>query len=117
LLAKNPLLHDKYVEVQGFIAQRVSELLLSLRDAKMMDFSDEDLPDIVSILRLVNTFWLSFYQTQNNDNEINDAVFYQGVLKILVIIHPYISTEAKSEFLEARAMYRQRCQDSLLNTA
>ncbi|ARD44486.1 MULTISPECIES: TetR/AcrR family transcriptional regulator [Colwelliaceae] len=113
LLAKNPLLHDKYVEVQSFIAQRVSELLLSLREAKMMEFSDEDLPDIVSILRLVNTFWLSFYQTQNNDNEINDAVFYQGVLKILVIIHPYISEGAKSEFLEARAMYRQRCQDSL----
>ena len=113
LLAKNPLLHDKYVEVQGFIAQRVSELLLSLRNAKMMDFLDEDLPDIVSILRLVNTFWLSFYQTQNNDNEINDAVFYQGVLKILVIIQPYISDEAKDEFLEARAMYRQRCQNSL----
>ncbi|MBA6389938.1 TetR/AcrR family transcriptional regulator [Colwellia sp. BRX10-3] len=113
LLAKNPLLHDKYVEVQSFIAQRVSELLLSLRNANMMDFSDEDLPDIVSILRLVNTFWLSFYQTQNNDNEINDAVFYQGVLKILVIIHPYISDAAKDEFLEARAMYRQRCQDSL----
>tara|TARA_R110000737_G_scaffold123766_1_gene155869 strand:- start:21178 stop:21834 length:657 start_codon:yes stop_codon:yes gene_type:complete len=113
LLAKNPLLHDKYVEVQSFIAQRVSELLLSLRDANMMDFLDEDLPDIVSILRLVNTFWLSFYQTQNNDNEINDAVFYQGVLKILVIIQPYISDNAKNEFLTARAMYRQRCQDSL----
>jgi AcrR family transcriptional regulator len=113
LLAKNPLLHDKYVEVQSFIAQRVSELLLSLRNANMMDFSDEDLPDIVSILRLVNTFWLSFYQTQNNDNEINDAVFYQGVLKILVIINPYISDAAKDEFLEARTMYRQRCQDSL----
>ena len=38
LLAKNPLLHDKYVEVQDFIAQRVSELLLSLRDANMMEF-------------------------------------------------------------------------------
>lgn len=113
LLAKNPLLHDKYVEVQGFIAQRVSELLLSLRDARMMDFQDEDLPDIVSILRLVNTFWLSFYQTQNNETEINDAVFYQGVLKILVIIQPYITENAKSEFLEARAMYRKRCQDSL----
>ena len=113
LLAKNPLLHNKYVEVQGVIAQRVSELLLSLRNEKMMDFLDEDLADIVSILRLVNTFWLSFYQTQNNDNEINDAVFYQGVLKILVIIHPYISDEAKDEFLEARAMYRQRCQNSL----
>ena len=113
LLAKNPLLHDKYVEVQGVIAKRVSELLLSLRAANMMDFADEDLPDIVSILRLVNTFWLSFYQTQNNDTEINDAVFYEGVLKILVIIQPYVTDSAKEEFLEARAMYRQRYQDSL----
>ena len=113
LLAKNPLLHDKYVEVQSFIAGRVSQLLLSLKKAEMMEFDDEDLPDIVSILRLVNTFWLSFYQTQNNDVEINDSVFYQGVLKILVIIHPYISDSAKEEFLAARTMYRKRLEDSL----
>lgn len=116
LLAKNPLLHDKYVEVQGVIAKRVSELLLSLRSANMMEFSDEDLPDIVSILRLVNTFWLSFYQTQNNNTEINDAVFYEGVLKILVIIQPYVTGNAKAEFLEARAMYRQRYQSSMSAT-
>ncbi|NQZ80042.1 MAG: TetR/AcrR family transcriptional regulator [Colwellia sp.] len=113
LLAKNPLLHDKYVEVQSVISTRVSELLLSLKEADMMAFDEADLPDIVSILRLVNTFWLSFYQTQNNDKDINDAVFYQGVLKILVIIHPYITDSAMDEFLEARAMYRQRCQDGI----
>jgi len=113
LLAKNPLLHDKYVEVQSVISTRVSELLLSLKAANMMAFDEADLPDIVSILRLVNTFWLSFYQTQNSDKDINDAVFYQGVLKILVIIHPYITDSAMNEFLEARTMYRQRCQDSI----
>jgi AcrR family transcriptional regulator len=113
LLAKNPSLHDKYVEVQSIISTRVSELLLSLKEADMMAFDQADLADIVSILRLVNTFWLSFYQTQNNDKDINDAVFYQGVLKILVIIHPYITDTAMDEFLEARAMYRQRCQDSI----
>jgi AcrR family transcriptional regulator len=113
LLAKNPLLHDKYVEVQSVISTRVSELLLSLKEADMMAFEEADLPDIVSILRLVNTFWLSFYQTQNSDKDINDAVFYQGVLKILVIIQPYITESAMNEFLEARTMYRQRCQDSI----
>lgn len=113
LLAKNPLLHDKYVDVQSFIADRVSQLLLSLKKANMMEFDDEDLPDIVSILRLVNTFWLSFYQTQNNDAEIHDSVFYQGVLKILVIIQPYISDSAKEEFLAARTMYRKRLEASM----
>ena len=113
LLAKNPQLHEKYVEVQDLIAQRVSEMLISLRDANMMQFDDDELPDIVSILRLINTFWLSFYQTQNKDADINDSVFYDGVLKILVMIRPYITESAMDEFIEARAMYRQRHRDAL----
>jgi len=114
LLAKNPLLREKYVEVQHSIAERVSQLLLSMREADMMAFEDDELPDIVSILRIVNTFWLSFYQTQNIDTEINDSVFYEGVLKILVIIRPYIAERALPEFLKARDMYRRRIKDSLV---
>ena len=114
LLAKNPCLRDKYVGVQQSIAERVSQLLISLKEAEIIDFDDEELPDIVSILRLVNTFWISFYQTQNIDIEINDSVFYQGVLKILVIIRPYTTKEAMPEFIKARAMYQQRYKLALL---
>jgi AcrR family transcriptional regulator len=114
LLAKNPLLHGKYVEVQHTISQRLSEMLVSLREADMMDFNDDELPDIVSILRLINTFWLSFYQTQNENTEINDSVFLEGVLKILVLLRPYITESAKADFLEARTMYQQRHKDALV---
>lgn len=113
LLDKNPSLREKYVEVQHSIAERVSQLLLSLRRAKMIDFDDEELADMVSILRLINTFWLSFYQTQNIVTDINDSVFYQGVLKILAILRPYTTKEALSELLRARDMYQQRYQDAL----
>ncbi|MGB0935838.1 MAG: TetR/AcrR family transcriptional regulator [Colwellia sp.] len=112
LLDKNPNLREKYVEVQQSIAQRVSELLLSLRTANVIAFKDEELADIVSILRIINTFWLSFYQTQNIVHEINDAVFYQGVLKILVILRPYTTEEALPELNKARDMYRERCRIS-----
>lgn len=113
LLAKNPLLHEKYVEVQHTISKRLSEMLQSLRDADMMTFEDDELADIVSILRLINTFWLSFYQTQNENTEINDSVFLEGVLKILVLLRPYITASAKADFLEARAMYQLRHKDAL----
>lgn len=114
LLAKNPMLREKYVEVQHCIAERVSQLLLKLRDADMVNFEDEELPDIVSILRLVNTFWLSFYQTQTSKVEINDAVFYEGVLKILVIIKPYASASALPEFYKAREIYREHFRNAQL---
>ncbi|GHF99883.1 TetR/AcrR family transcriptional regulator [Thalassotalea marina] len=113
LLAKNPLLHEKYVEVQHTISKRLSEMLVSLRDANMMTFEDDELADIVSILRLINTFWLSFYQTQNENTEINDSVFLDGVLKILVMIRPYITESAKPDFMKAKAMYQQRHKEAL----
>ncbi|MCW8832240.1 MAG: TetR family transcriptional regulator, partial [Colwellia sp.] len=58
-------------------------------------------------------FWLSFYQTQNIVNEINDSVFYQGVLKILVILRPYTTDVALPELIKARDMYQQRYQQAL----
>jgi AcrR family transcriptional regulator len=114
LLAKNPQLHVKYVEVQSTISLRLSEMLMSLRDADIMTFDEAELSDIVSILRLINTFWLSFYQTQNYNAEINDSVFLEGVLKILVMLHPYITDTAKADFIEARSMYRQRHKAALV---
>ena len=110
LLDKNPALREKYVEVQQSISERVSQLLISLKKADFIDFNDDELADIVSILRLINTFWVSFHQTQTMVNEINDSVFYQGVLKILVILRPYTKAHAISELNQARDVYLQRCQ-------
>lgn len=113
LLDKNPSLREKYVEVQQSISERVSQLLILLRTADIIDFQDEELSDIVSILRLINTFWVSFYQTQNIVNEVNDSVFYQGVLKILVILRPYTKAHAINDLNESCALYEQRYQEAI----
>lgn len=113
LLDKSPALREKYVAVQQSIAERVSQLLISLKAADIINFEDDELVDIVSILRIVNTFWLSFYQTQNLTTEMNDTVFYQGVLKILVILRPYTTEHALPELIKARNIYKQRAQEIL----
>lgn len=113
LLDKNPSLREKYVEVQQSISERVSQLLISLRAADIIDFPDDSLADIVSILRLINTFWVSFYQTQTIVNEVNDSVFYQGVLKILVILRPYTKAHAIDELNQSCELYQQRYQEAI----
>jgi len=115
LLDKNQNLREKYVEVQHAISERLSQLLLSLKSAQAIDFDEDELADIVSILRIINTFWVSFYQTQNIVKEVNDTIFYQGVLKILAILRPYITDKSLPELKKAKEMYQQRCQDALLN--
>ncbi len=111
LLDKNPILREKYVEVQQSISERVSQLLILLRASDFIDFADDELADIVSILRLINTFWVSFHQTQTIVSEVNDSVFYQGVLKILVILRPYTKVHAISELNQARDVYKKRYQE------
>jgi len=113
LLDKNPSLREKYVEVQQSISERVSQLLILLRAEDIIDFPDDSLADIVSILRLINTFWVSFYQTQTIVNEVNDSVFYQGVLKILVILRPYTKEHAIDELNKACEFYQQKFQESV----
>lgn len=113
LLDKNPALREKYVEVQQAIGARVEDMMLSLRAHNIILFDDNELADLVSILRLVNTFWVSFYQTQRVNAEIDASVFYEGVLKILVILKPYTNKAALPEFLKAREMYQQRYRQAL----
>lgn len=116
LLDKNPSLREKYVEVQELISNQVSDLLISLRDVGMISFEEEELPDLVSVLRIVNTFWLSFYQTQNVDPVIDSSVFFEGVLKIFALIRPYTTPAALPEFIKARDLYLKR-QEELLTVA
>ncbi|QOL26470.1 TetR/AcrR family transcriptional regulator [Thalassotalea sp. LPB0316] len=111
LLDKNPSLREKYVEVQELIRTQVSDLLISLRDVNMISFEDEELPDLVSVLRIVNTFWLSFYQTQNLHPNIDSSVFIEGVLKIFALIRPYTTPAALPEFIKARDLYLKRHQE------
>ncbi|GLX83826.1 TetR family transcriptional regulator [Thalassotalea loyana] len=113
LLDKNPSLREKYVEVQELIRTQVSDLLISLRDVDMIAFEDDELPDLVSVLRIVNTFWLSFYQTQNLNPEIDSNVFIEGVLKIFALIRPYTTPSALPEFIKARDLYLKRHQEML----
>ncbi|GLX82137.1 TetR/AcrR family transcriptional regulator [Thalassotalea eurytherma] len=116
LLDKNPSLREKYVEVQEYISKQVSDLLISLRDVDMIAFEDEELPDLVSVLRIVNTFWLSFYQTQNLNPEIDSSVFFEGVLKIFALIRPYTTPKALPDFIKARDLYLKR-QEEMLTVA
>ncbi|MCP4955159.1 MAG: TetR/AcrR family transcriptional regulator [Photobacterium aquimaris] len=113
LLDKDPTLREKYVEVQQTITERISELLLSLRSANIIKFANDELADIVSVLRLINTFWISFYQTQTLVSELDDSVFYQGVLKILVILKPYTTEKARDDLSKAHDKYQQKYQQAL----
>lgn len=113
LFSKNPTLHQKYVDVQAAITNKIDDLLLSLREANIVNFANDDLDDLTSLLRFVTTYWLSFYQTNSINAPIGPAAFYEGLLKILTLLQPYITEEALDEFKQAKALYKQRHKEAL----
>ena len=112
LLRKNPSLHKKYVEVQDTINQKIGEMMVSLRTAEILSFEDENLDDLSCLLRFVTTFWLSFYQTQQLNAKIDASAFYEGILKILAMLQPYVTEHALPEFKQAKSLYQQKYQQA-----
>lgn len=112
LLRKSPELHSKYVEVQNAMSVKISDMLMSLRDAEIVEFEDDELSDLSSIMRFVTTFWLSFFQTQTVNATIDASAFYEGLLKVFAVLKPYVTPSAMESFKQAHAIYLERYQQS-----
>jgi AcrR family transcriptional regulator len=113
LLAKNEHLHQKYLDVQVPLIEKVKTMLYSLRDAEFIAFEEDDVIDIVSLLRIVITYWLTFHQTQSLEKDVKESAFNEGILKVLSILQPYATKQAKAEFRKAKMEYQKRVAESI----
>ncbi|MDN3652798.1 TetR/AcrR family transcriptional regulator [Thalassotalea ponticola] len=114
LLAKNPALKKRFSEIQRQIKQRVLNMLHSLNDANILDIAEDEYEDLTCLLRLTTTFWLSYLQTQVDDEpEINDQRIYEGLLKIFALLSPYVTNDARDAFETARGKYKNLLQQAM----
>ncbi|WP_394175678.1 TetR/AcrR family transcriptional regulator [Thalassotalea litorea] len=107
LLSKNPSLKKRYSEIQREIIKKVSSMLVSLKEADILNIKEEELDDLTCLLRITTTFWLSYLQTQHDEPVIDDAALYQGLMKIFALLSPYVTENAREEFEKARDHYRE----------
>ncbi|NMP16025.1 MULTISPECIES: TetR/AcrR family transcriptional regulator [unclassified Thalassotalea] len=118
LLAKNPALKKRYSEIQRQIKQRVLHMLHSLSDAGILSIQDDEYEDLTCLLRLTTTFWLSYLQTQvDEEPDINDESIYDGLLKIFALLSPYVTSDARDAFETARDKYKTLQQQAMTETA
>ncbi len=113
LLSKNPALKKRYSEIQKEIKAKVSGMLISLKDADILNIKDEELDDLTCLLRLTTTFWLSYLQTQFDEPTIDDSNLYDGLLKIFALLSPYVVENARADFEKARSHYKALEQQAL----
>ncbi|WNC71932.1 TetR/AcrR family transcriptional regulator [Thalassotalea psychrophila] len=114
LLSKNPALKKRYSEIQKEIIQKVSSMLQSLNEAEILSIKEDELDDLTCLVRITTTFWLSYLQTQLDENpKIDDASLYEGLLKIFALLSPYVTDQARQDFENARSQYKILKQEAL----
>ena len=114
LLANSPQLHQKYLDLQAPLVEKVRNLLILLRENNIIKFDDDDLHDIISLLRVVITYWLTFHRTQSLEKDVKETAFNEGILTVLSILKPYATDEALPELKRAKQEYLARINDEEL---
>lgn len=110
ILARNPALHQEYFEVQQQLAERVIAILRSLKDEAILIIDDQDLPDLAHTVKIMVTFWISYQTTQAVEAAITRPVIYQGVLKVLFLIRPYLAPQARETIARLEDHYQRLAQ-------
>lgn len=88
----------------------VVALLRSLREGGIIDVSDEDLPDLGQTIKMVVTCWIPFQIAQAPNTRITKPLLYQGVLKVLFLLRPYVQPQVAGQIQQLEQHYRQLAQ-------
>ncbi|WP_341502694.1 TetR/AcrR family transcriptional regulator [Gallaecimonas sp. GXIMD4217] len=107
ILARNPELHQEYYEVQQRLAERVIAILKSLREEGIFAIDDEALPYLAHTIKILVTFWISYQTTQAVEARITRPVIYQGVLKVIFLIKPYLTEAARDTIARLEDHYKK----------
>lgn len=108
ILLRDKTLQQRYLNVQEAISGRADVVLKALRDNKLIDASDEEIEDLIQLMKVVVAFWISYQMCQSNEVKVEVPAVYDGVVKLIALIKPYATEVAKEDFAKLQQNYRDR---------
>ncbi|MGL6348890.1 MAG: TetR/AcrR family transcriptional regulator [Aeromonas sp.] len=107
ILSRDESLQQKYLKAQEQLRARVVALLKSVREGGIIAISDDDLPDLGETIKMVVTCWIPFQIAQAPHTHITKPLLYQGVLKVLFLLRPYVQPKVAVQIRQLEQHYRQ----------
>lgn len=105
ILARDKELHQRYLVAQKRLFQRIINSLIEIRGQGYLELDDEMIDDLAQTLKLVVTFWISYQQTQSEE-EITQATISEGVLKVICIFKGHVSDKGRDHLAQIEKNYR-----------
>jgi hypothetical protein len=95
ILSRDAQLQASYLETQSRLLVRMIDTVKGFKRQGILNIDDTDIPEFVHALKLTVTFWVSYLKTQQPNAKIEKSMVYRGVLTVLLMFKPYMSTENK----------------------
>ena len=106
ILHRDPELHLQYLAVQQELTVNLQALLREMNAQRVLAIPDEEIEPLTEVLRLLVSFWVSYQSAQSLTPRISQAVLYQGVARVLLLLKPYFHPEQGLELASLTAHYQ-----------
>ncbi|MDP2562529.1 TetR/AcrR family transcriptional regulator [Psychrobium sp. 1_MG-2023] len=115
ILARDDVLHQRYLEAQKALNQRMVGILKEMRGQGYTTIEDEMIEDLAHTLKLVVTFWISYQHTQTQQ-EITKATISDGVLKVIGIFKGYLTPSGLEAISKIESDYKESVEAQSIGT-
>ena len=106
IMARDPELRAQFTLVHNKMMEKIHHLIVSLQVANVIDMDTDDIDDLANIIKQQVTFWISYCKTSSENTDVTDELIYNGLLKVILLFKPYITSEYKDTINDISTRYR-----------
>lgn len=112
IVLRDKALHKKYLAAHGLLGERAKFAVIKLKRDKIIDIEDDEIDDLIELMRVVGSFWTSYLMANTIDERISKSRVYKGVAKILSLLWPYTTPEGKQRLSKLKNKYTELSKES-----
>ncbi len=107
IVLRDKELHAQYLSAHNVMGERAKQSVINLKRDNIIQIDDEEIDDLIELMRVVGSFWMSYLMANANDEIITKASIYRGVVKIMTLLWPYTTPVGRTRLLVLRNKYEK----------
>ncbi len=107
ILSQDEQLKENYLAIQNTLQTRATRIIQQLANDKVIDLSENDVPQLADTMRLILGSWISYKLAQSTHAAITKACLYEGVLRVIMLTKAHATAESKETFTRLELHYQE----------
>ncbi len=107
IVLRDKELHKQYLSAHNIMGERAKQSVINLKRDNIIAIDDNDIDDLIELMRVVGSFWMSYLMANSIDEVITKASIYRGVVKVMTLLWPYTTPEGRTRLQVLRNKYEK----------